>query len=113
MYPQHGQTETQNEILNRMIWYHVPKHVYVRLFERHAFETGVYHGVVYFNIRNLATLRIFKSLLIEPGTYTRLCYSALNKNRIKNAKCHNKPIFKSRQRVLFVTEHKKQMRLKG
>ena len=31
MYPQHGQTENQNEMFNPMIWYTVPKHAYVGL----------------------------------------------------------------------------------
>lgn len=68
--------------------------------ERHTFGTGVYDAVAHCNIGNLATLRKFKSLGIESRTSTILGYSALNKNRDKSAKCHNKTTFKSRQQVL-------------
>ena len=68
--------------------------------ERHTFATGLYDAVAHCNIGNLATFRKFKSLGIESGTSTILGYSALNKNKDENAKCHNKTTFKSRQQVL-------------
>ena len=86
-------------MFNPMIWYRVPKHAYVGLL-RDTFATGVYDAVAHCNIGNLATFRKFKSLGIESGTSTILGYSALNKNKDENAKCHDKTTFKSRQQVL-------------
>ena len=67
---------------------------------RQTFKTGVFDAVAHFNIRNLAALRIFKSLGIEPGTYTRLGWSALNKDRVENARRHNKATFKLRLQII-------------
>ena len=80
-----------------MIWHRVPKHPYVG---RHTFETGLYNAAAHFNIGKLAILRIFKSLAIEPGTYSRLGCSALNETGVENAKCQNKTTFKLRQGIL-------------
>ena len=80
-----------------MIWHRVPKHTYVG---RQTFKTGVYDAVPQFNIGNLSTLRIFKSLGIEPRTYTRPGCSALNKNSVENARCHNKTTFKLRRWII-------------
>ena len=89
----HGQTQNQNETFNGMIWHCVPKHTYVG---RQTFETGVLDAVAHFNIGNLATLKIFKSLGIEPGSYTRLGCSALNKDRVEKGRRHNKATYKLR-----------------
>ena len=62
-----------------MIWYSVPKYTYVG---RKTFETHAYDAVAHFNIGKLATLRRSKSLWTDRGTYTRLGYSALNKDRV-------------------------------
>ena len=73
------------------------KHTYVG---RQTFETGVFDAVAHFNIGNLAALRIFKSLGIEPGIYTWLGCSASNKDRVENARCHNKATYKLRQQII-------------
>ena len=80
-----------------MIWHCVPKHTYVG---RQTFETSVFDAVAHFNVGNLATLRILKSLGIEPGSYTRLGFSALNKDRVENARHHNKATLKLRRRII-------------
>ena len=93
----HGQTQNQKETLDGMVLYRVPKHADVG---QKMFETSAYDAVQHFSIGNLATLRIFKPLGIEPITYTRLGYSALNKNRVENVRCHNKTNFKLRWRII-------------
>ena len=72
----------------------MPKHAYVG---RRTFDTSVFDAVAHFNIRNPGTLGIFRSLRIEPGTYTRLGCSALNKDKVENAIRHKKATFKLRQ----------------
>ena len=93
-----------------MIWHRVPKHTYVG---RQTFETGVFNAVAHFNIGNLATLRIFKSLGIEPGTYTRLGCSAVNKDRVENARPHNKATFKLRRRIICGNPKQKADEIEG
>ena len=106
----HGQIQNQNETFNGMIWHHVPKHTYVG---RQTFETGVFNAVAHFNIGNLATLRIFKSLGIEPGIYTRLGCSASNKDRVENARCHNKATYKLRQQIICGNRKQKADEIEG
>ena len=106
----HGQTQNQNETFNGMIWHRVPKHTYVG---QQTFETGVFDAVAHFNIGNLATLKIFKSLGIEPGSYTRLGCSALNKDRVENARRHNKATYKLRRRVIRGNRKRKADEIEG
>ena len=106
----HGQTQNQNETFNGMIWHRVPKHTYVG---QQTFETGVFDAVAHFNIGNLATLRIFKSLGIEPGIYTRLGCSASNKDRVENARCHNKATYKLRQQIICGNRKQKADEIEG
>ena len=75
----YGQTQNRKEMFNGMIWYRFPKYTYV---ERETFETGAYNAVAHFNIGDLVSLRRSKSLGTDPGTYTRLVCSALNKDRV-------------------------------
>ena len=93
-----------------MIWHRVPKHTYVG---RQTFETGVFDAVAHFNIGNLATLRIFKSLGIEPGSYTRLGCSALNKDRVENARRHNKATYKLRRQIIRGNRKRKAYEIEG
>ena len=106
----HGQTQNQNETFNGMIWHRVPKHTYVG---RQTFETSVFDAVAHFNIGNLATMRIFKSLGIEPGSYTRLGCSALNKDRVENARRHNKATYKLRQQIICGNRKQKADEIEG
>ena len=75
----HGQTQNRNEMFNGMIWHRVPTYTYV---EQQIFETVAYDAVAHFSIGNLAPLRRSKRLGTDPGTYTRLGCSALNKDRV-------------------------------
>ena len=93
-----------------MNWHRVPKHTYVG---QQTFETGVFDAVSHFNIGNLATLRIFKSLGIEPGTYTRLGCSALKKDRVENTRRHNKATFKLRQGKIRGNQKRKADEIEG
>ena len=88
----------------------VPKHTYVGW---QTFEIGVYDAVTYFNIGNLATLRIFKSLGTEPLTYTRLARSALNKDKVENTRRHNKVTFKLRRRIIRGNRKRKADQIEG
>ena len=92
----HSQTQNQNETFNGMIWHRLPEHTHVG---RQTFETGVFDALAHFNIGNLATMRIFKSLGIKRGTYTRLGCSALNKDRVENVRRHNKATYKLRRQI--------------
>ena len=86
------------------------KHTYIG---QQTFETGVFDAVAHFNIGNLAILRIFKSLGIEPGTYTRLGCSALNEDRIENARRHNKATYKLRRQIVGGNRKRKPYEIEG
>ena len=58
-------------------------------------------------------MRIFKSLGIEPGSYTRLGCSALNKDRVENARRHNKATYKLRRRVIRGNRKRKADEIEG
>ena len=92
-----GKTQNQNESFNNLIWERVPKTNFVGFV---PLETAVYDAVAHFNIGNLATLKVFEFLGIEPGTYTKLGCSNLNQDRVKNAKCHTTPGFILRRRLI-------------
>ena len=93
-----------------MIWHYVPKHTYVGW---QTFAINIFDAVAHFNIGNLATLRIFKSLGIEPGIYTRLGCSASNKDRVENARCHNKATYKLRQQIICGNRKQKADEIEG
>ena len=78
-----------------------------------TFETGVFDAVAHFNIGNLAILRIFISLGVEPGTYTRLGCSALNKDRVPNARRHNKATYKLRRQIIRGNRKRKAYEIEG
>ena len=88
----------------------MPKHTYVG---RQTFETDVFDAVAHFNIGNLSALRIFKSLGIEPRSYTRLGCSALNKDRVENARRHNKATYKLRRRIICGNRKRKADEIEG
>ena len=93
-----------------MIWHRVPKHTYVG---QQTFETGVFDAVAHFNIGNLAILRIFKSFGIEPGAYTSLGCSALNKDSVENARRHNKATYKLRRKIIRGNRKRKAYEIEG
>ena len=76
-------------------------------------RSSVNHAAAHLNIGNLATLRLSKSLGIEPGTYTRLVCSALNKDRAKNARRHSKATFKLRRRMICGNRKQKANEIEG
>lgn len=82
----HGQTQNQNESFNAIIWKRVSKDEYVG---RRVFEIGVNDAASHFNIGNIATIRTYKHLGMEPGTYTKLGCSLLNVSRVKNSIRHH------------------------
>ena len=93
-----------------MVLHHVPKHTYV---EPQTFEISVYDAVQHFNKEKLATSRIFKSLGMDPRTYTRLGCSALNKDRVENARRHNKINFKLRRQIIRSNHKRKADEIEG
>ena len=58
-------------------------------------------------------MRIFKPLGTEPITYTRLGYSALNKNRVENVRRHHKTDFKLRWRIIRSNRKRKADEIEG
>ena len=76
----HGQTLNQKRTFNEMIWHRVSKHAYVG---EQAFETVVHDAAENFSIGNLATLRLIKVLVIEPGTNARIGCSDLKRIEIE------------------------------
>ena len=93
-----------------MIWHCKPNHAFVR---RQTLETGVFDAVAHFNIGNIVTLRIFKSPGTEPGTYSRLGCSALNKDRAENGWRHNKATYKLRRRIIHGNRKRKADEIEG
>ena len=74
----HGKTQNANESYNVMIWNKVPKHTHVGL--KNLFF-GVSDAIANFNYGQKATIDVFRTLNIAPGTNTIRGCTTVNRNR--------------------------------
>ena len=74
----HGMTQNQNESFNALIWERAPKCVYLPM-EKMRF--AVYDAVSVFNDGRQGSLKLLKTLGINPGYYTTEMCSILNTKR--------------------------------
>ena len=82
----------------------LPKGTYVGL---RQFETGVCDAIAHFNVGNIATIKIFEELGMEPGTFTLAGCSDDNVERVKNAQRLSSEVQKTHRRILRGKRKKK------
>ncbi|GFX47011.1 uncharacterized protein TNCV_316341 [Trichonephila clavipes] len=78
----HGKTQNCNESLNSVIWYIIPKTVFVQL---GTLKTEVYESISIYNQGLITKLKVLDLLNIQPGFYTCRALQEADHARIRKA----------------------------
>ncbi|GFU86394.1 uncharacterized protein TNCV_1417461 [Trichonephila clavipes] len=87
----HGKTQNCNESLNSVIWFIIPKTVFVQL---GTLKTGVYESISIYNQGLITKLKVLDLLNIQPGFYTCRALQEADHARIRKAEKAISPITK-------------------
>ena len=77
----HGQTQNANEALNKIIWQRCPKSTFV---SKKIVDIAAASAILYFNDGCKGLDRVFSSLGIPMGNYTRTLGAKIDHRRISN-----------------------------
>ena len=77
----HGQTQNANEALNKIIWQRCPKSTFV---SKKIVDIAAASAILYFNDGCKGLDRVFSSLGIPMGNYTRTLGAKIDHHRISN-----------------------------
>ena len=89
----HGKTQNPNECLNKVIWSHCAKEMWVSY---KTVQQAAYAAAAHFNDGNLSYIKIMKQLGIDPGHFCLSICQKLDANRI--TKSHLRSTAKAKQR---------------
>ena len=93
----HGQTQNNNECLNKLIWDRCSKEVFVG---RQTVEEAVYSAIGQFNDVNASILSLFQYLGLQPGAFTTAHAVGADTMRLYGVKHKSSESAKKRRKVL-------------
>ena len=93
----HGKTQNNNECLNKVIWDHCSKEVFVG---KLTVEEGAYSAVALFNDGNHSVLKCMELLGVSPGRFTLKFAQTGDSNRLYRAARKTANTGKSRRKAL-------------
>ncbi|GFX53169.1 uncharacterized protein TNCV_361641 [Trichonephila clavipes] len=76
----HGKTQSSNESLNSVMWFIIPKTVFVQL---GILKTGAYKAISIYNQVFITKLKVLKTLNIQPGFDTCQALQEADQARIR------------------------------